>query len=105
MVQKKSDLLLQRPPGVDHAVDPVRLPRPVCVGVVQLGVLPPEQSVVDFRKALGVQEIVDKLLVQELVQAHQARRGLRQIRSRRIRCAARSRSVFAIADRVLRASE
>ena len=66
MVPKKGDLFLQRPPGVDHAVDPVRLPRPVCVGVVQLEVVPPEQSVVDFRKALGVQEIVDKLFVRDL---------------------------------------
>ena len=66
MVPKKGDLFLQRPPGVDHAVDPVRLPRAVSVGVVQLEVVTPEQSVVDFRKALGMQEIVDKLFVRDL---------------------------------------
>ena len=32
-------------------------------GLFSLEVVPPEQRVVDFRKAFGVQEIVDKLLV------------------------------------------
>ena len=63
---EEGDLLLQRPPGVDHAVDPVRLPRAVCVGIVQLEVVTPEEGVVDFRKALGVQEIVNKLFVRNL---------------------------------------
>ena len=42
VVPKEGDLLLQWPPGVDHAVDPMRLPRAVRIGIVQLEVVTPE---------------------------------------------------------------
>ena len=58
MVPEQGQLLLQRPPGVDHAVDPDGGPGDHGVRIVELEVVPVDHVVVDIGVPLRVEEVL-----------------------------------------------
>ena len=63
VVPKERHLLLQGPLGVNHAVDPLRAVPRQGVEVDERPVIPSKKVILDFGEPLGVQEVLDYVLV------------------------------------------
>ena len=63
VMPEQRHLLFERPPGVDHPINPARVPRLDRVRVVQLQPVARHDVVRHLREALGMQQVFDNVLV------------------------------------------